>query len=110
MTTPRLLIELSVSTAAPPSSPRVEALVQRPQRHQVELGVFALDHRAPADRSVREIDAVVAGLHLTMLDAKVRSNAETGGRPTIDPRILLTLWVYGTTQGEVEASKIARRT
>jgi transposase len=110
MTTPRLLIDLGDSTAAPPASPRVDALVQRPQRHQVELGVFTLDNRVPVDHSVREIDAVIAGLDLTMLDAKIRSNAEAGGRPAIDPRILLTLWVYGTTQGEVEASEIARRT
>jgi transposase len=110
MTTPRFLIDVGDSTAAPPMSPRVDALVQRPQRHQVELGVFTLDNRVPADHSVREIDAVIAGLDLTRLDSTIRSNAEAGGRPAIDPRILLTLWVYGTTQGEVEASEIARRT
>lgn len=72
--------------------------------------MFTLDNRVPTDHSVREIEAVIAGLDLTSLDAKIRSNAEAGGRPAIDPRILLTLWVYGTTQGEVEASEIARRT
>lgn len=93
---------------ATPVSPRVDALVQRPQRHQVELGMFTLDNRVPADHSVREIEAVIAGLDLTMLEARIRANAEAGGRPAIDPRILLTLWVYGTTLGEVEASTIAR--
>jgi hypothetical protein len=110
MTTSRLLIDLGDSTPALPVSPRVDALLQRPHRHQVELGVFTLDNRVPADHSVREIDAVIAGLDLTALDATIRSNAEAGGRPAIDPRILLTLWVYGSTQGEVEASEIARRT
>jgi transposase len=109
MTTQPLLIDPGASTVAAPSSPPVDALVQRPQRHQVELGVFTLDNRVPVDHPVRGIEAVIAELDLTMLDAKVRSNAEVGGRPAVDPRILLTLWVYGSTQGEVEASEIARR-
>lgn len=109
MTTQPLLIDPGASTVAAPSSPRVDALVQRPQRHQVELGVFTLDNRVPVDHAVRGVEAVIAGFDLTMLDAKVRSNEEVGGRPAVDPRILLTLWVYGSTQGEVEASEIARR-
>lgn len=72
--------------------------------------MFTLDDRVPRDHSVRGVEAVIASLDLTTLDARVRSNAEDGGRPAIDPRILLTLWVYGSTQGEIEASEIARRT
>lgn len=76
----------------------------------MEMGVFPLDNRVPRDHSVRDIEAVIAGLDLTALDARVRANVEDGGRPAIDPRILLVLWVYATTQGEVHASEIARRT
>lgn len=110
MNTQGLLIDLGVSVAAGPVSPRNDALVQRPQRHQIEMGMFTLDDRVPRDHSVREIEAVITALDLTILDAKVRANAEVGGRPAIDPRILLTLWVYSSTQGEIEASEIARRT
>lgn len=69
-----------------PASPRVDALVQRPQRHQIELGVFTLDDRVPCDHSVREAEAVIMGLDLTSLDARIRANAEAGGRPAMDPR------------------------
>ena len=104
------LIDVGAPTAAPAApSPRVDALVQRPQRHQTEMAVFTLDDRVPADHPVRAIEAVIAGLDLTALEARIRANAQDGGRPAIDPRILLTLWVYGTTQGEVHASEIARR-
>ena len=109
MTAQDSLLDSGAPVMATPASPRVDALVQRPQRHQIELGVFTLDDRVPRDHSVREIEAVILGLDLTSLDARVRANAEAGGRPAIDPRILLTLWVYATTQGEVQASEIARR-
>ncbi len=70
---------------------------------------FTLDDRIPHDHAVRAIEAVVCALDLSELDARIRANEEQGGRPAIDPRILLTLWVYGTTQGEAHASEIARR-
>lgn len=71
---------------------------------------FTLDDRVPLDHAVRAIEAVICALDLKALDARIGSNEERGGRPAIDPRILLTLWVYGTTQGEAHASEIARRT
>lgn len=104
------LIDLGAPSATPgPASPRVDALVQRAERHQVEMAMFTLDDRVPRDHAVRDIEALIAGLDLTVLEARIRANVEDGGRPAIDPRILLVLWVYGTTQGEVHASEIARR-
>lgn len=99
----------AATVAAAPASPRVDALVQRPQRQQIELGVLTLDDRVPRDHPVRAVEAVITSLDLTALDSRVRSNVERGGRPAIDPRILLVLWVYGTMQGEAHASDLARR-
>lgn len=110
MSTQGQLVDSGTPVEVAPPSPRVDALVQRPQRHQVEIGMFTLDDRVPHDHSVRGVEAVISSLDLTELMAKVRANAEEGGRPAIDPRILLTLWVYGSTRGEIEASEIARRT
>lgn len=105
------LIDMGAPTATTPSpSPRVDALVLRAQRHQIEMGMFTLDDRVPREHPVRDLIAVVETLDLSALEARIRANAEDGGRPAIDPRILLGLWVYGTTQGEVYASEIARRT
>lgn len=110
MTTQPALFELPEPQAAPATrAPRLDALVQRPQRHQTELAVFTLDDRVPLDHPVRAIEAVLAHLDLTALDARIRANADDGGRPAIDPRILLTLWVQGTTDGIVHASDLARR-
>lgn len=110
MTTQRSLFEPEApASPAPAPAPRLDALVQRPQRHQTELRVFTLDDRVPSEHPVRAIEAILVGLDLTALDARIGANAEVGGRPAIDPRILLTLWVYATTEGVVHASDVARR-
>jgi len=110
MTTQRPLFEPEAPTSpAATPAPRLDALVQRPQRHQTELRVFTLDDRVPNEHPVRAIEAILVGLDLTALDARIGANAEVGGRPAIDPRILLTLWVYATTDGVVHASDVARR-
>lgn len=104
------LFEVAAPSAAPTArSPRTDALVQRPQRHQAELRALTLDDRVPSDHPVRAIEAALAALDLRALDARIDANEVDGGRPAIDPRILLTLWVYGTSEGEVHASDIARR-
>jgi transposase len=73
------------------------------------LPVLTLDDRVPKDHPVRGVMSVIEGLDLKKLDARIAANGRQGGRPAIDPRILLGLWVYGTTQGESHASEIARR-
>lgn len=87
-----------------------DALVQRAARDQYEMPVMTLDDRVAKDHPVRAIEAVVYGLDLSLVEAKIESNAVTGGRPAVDPKILLTLWIWGVSQGESEASVIASRT
>lgn len=108
-TQPPLFDHDAPASPAPTPAPRLDALVQRPQRHQTELRVFTLDDRVPAEHAVRAIEQVVGQLDLTALDARIAANAEVGGRPAIDPRIPLTLWIYATTDGVVHASDLARR-
>lgn len=86
--------------------------IARPVRGQAELP-FArrtLDEQLPAAHPVRGLWSVIDSLDLSRLEARVRSNTRIGGRPAIDPRVLLTIWVYGTTQGEARAAELARRT
>ena len=44
---------------------------------------------------------------MTPFERTIASNVDTGGRPAVDPRILLALWVYATTKGETRAAEIA---
>lgn len=93
-------------------APQADALIARPVRDQVEMphAIGTLDQRLRADHPVRAIWDVIAQLDLTAFLLEVESNRRIGGRPAIDPRILLTLWVFATTQGEARAEEIARRT
>ena len=62
----------------------------------------------PADHEVRAIAAVVDQLDLRGLDADVRARGEIAGAPAIDPKILLGLWVYATSDGVGSGREIAR--
>jgi transposase len=85
------------------------ALVQRPVRNQFEMPIMTLDDRVASDHPVRAVAGVVEELDLSGLESKIDSNTTQGGRPAIDPCILVTLWIWAISQGVFEASEIARR-
>ena len=62
----------------------------------------------PADHEVRAIAAIVDKLDLRGLYADVRARGETAGAPATDPKILLGLWVYATSDGVGSGREIAR--
>jgi len=64
----------------------------------------------PEDHPARAIWAVVARLDLSALYAQIAARDEVAGAPAIDPRILLALWVYATSEGEGSAREIWRLT
>lgn len=100
----------SVRISAPRTEPLSNRLVQSPVRNQVAMPLSTLDDLVGKDHSVRAIAGIVESLDLRVLDARIASTRDVGGRPAIEPRVLLSLWIYGTSQGEAFASEIARRT
>ena len=62
-------------------------------------GRVDLDAALPADHAARAIVAVVDRLDLRALYAGVRARGETAGAAAIDPKILLALWIYATSDG-----------
>ena len=108
----RILFELGeqVALSAPRRTLARNALVQRAVRNQHELPVSTIDDRVAQDHPVRAIEAVVYGLDLGVVEGAIESNSIDGGRPAVDPKILLTLWIWAVSQGESLASEIARRT
>ena len=85
---PELPIERPVRTELAPN-----ALVRRPVRNQFEMPVMSIDERIAKDHPVRAIVAIVDGLDLRAIELEIDSNTVQGGRPAIDPRILLSLWI-----------------
>lgn len=91
--------------AANRGAPRVLAA----NRRQVELRPCDLEGLLPADHPARAIWAVVERLDLSRFYEAIEARAGQAGRPAIDPKILVTLWLYATSEGEGSAREIARR-
>lgn len=78
------------------------------ERQQVELRVFHLDGTIPGDHPVRAIWAFVEGVDLSGFYEDSKSVEGRAGRPAIDRRILLALWLYGTIEGVGSARGLDR--
>ena len=77
-------------------------------RAQLGWGRVDLDAALPQDHAARAILAVVERLDLRDLDGQVRARGETAGAPPIDPKILLGLWVYATSEGVGSGRELAQ--
>jgi transposase len=85
-----------------------QARVQRPERHQVELRASSLDEVLPDEHRARVIWDALEDLDLSTFYAPVGSREGSAGRPAIDPRILLALWLYGACEGVGSARELER--
>lgn len=81
-----------------------------PNRAQVELRPLDLESLLPADHAARAVWEFVESLDLSPLYEKVQSVEGAAGRPAIDPRIFLALWLYATLEGVGSARALERLT
>jgi len=72
------------------------------------LEVVALDMLVSEDHRARVVWAFVKQLELEELYGAIKARGEVGGRPAIDPRLLLALWLYGTLENVGSARLLAR--
>ncbi|MDR3619025.1 MAG: transposase, partial [Paludisphaera borealis] len=77
-------------------------------RGQVVYRALPLDALLPDDHLARVVWAYVEGLDLAPLDDAVGSIRGRAGRPAADPRLLLALWLYATSEGVGSARELAR--
>lgn len=68
-------------------------------REQLLLLPVNLEELIPADHPARVVWDYVQGLDLEPLYQEIRSVPNRPGRPAIDPKILLALWLYATIDG-----------
>ena len=88
------------------NSTRPKARYQRAERKQIELKPLALNQMIPEDDSARLVWAYVEGLDLSALYDRIKAVEGGAGRNPIDPKILLALWLYATTESVSSARKI----
>ena len=88
----------------PPEIPRFN----KPERMQVEWRPWSLDKLLPSDHRARIVWQYVNSLDLSPLHANVRAVEGKPGRNPVDPRILMTLWVFATIEAISSARQIER--
>jgi transposase len=84
--------------------PRLETA----NRTQIQLRPFDLESILPEDHRARAMWAVVEGLDLAGFYEPIKARDSRPGRSATDPKILLCLWLYGTSEGVGSARRLAR--
>jgi transposase len=106
------LLELPPALPPPsrpaPADPKADARLRRANRSQITWGRIDLDAQLPEVHPARAIGAVIERLDLSALYTQIEARGEVAGAPAIDPKILLALWVYATSEGEGSAREIGR--
>jgi transposase len=82
--------------------------VVQAQRSQIEWRSVDLDSLIDADHPARIVWAMVEKLDLTAFYAEIRARGAHPGRPATDPKVLLALWLYATTDGVGSARELER--
>ncbi|MDX2176182.1 MAG: IS1182 family transposase [Candidatus Sumerlaeia bacterium] len=77
-------------------------------RSQLELRPYDLDSLIAKDHRARLLWECLGDLDLSKFEETIESREGESGRPAIDPRILITLWLYATAEGVGSAREIAR--
>src|SRR4051794_17286606 len=77
-----------------------------PDRQQL-LSARTIDELLEPDHPARAAWAYVEGLDLTPLYDRIRARGCVAGRPAIDPRLLVALWLYATLSGFTSARELA---
>jgi transposase len=85
-----------------------KARLEKGDRYQVEMRTASLDEMIPAEHRVRVIWAMVELMDMSRFYARVKAIEGEAGRPAIDPRLLVGVWLYATQDKIGSARELAR--
>ncbi len=100
--------EASKDRAKPSSEGVGRPRLQCANREQIVFRAVALDDLVPVDHEVRAIWAYVEKMDLSGLYQSILAIEQRHGRPPIDPKILMALWLYATVEGIGSARELDR--
>jgi transposase len=109
----QLLFDIQVlENPKTPSSEHLPRLgrksIRGPTRDQVEFRVACIDDLLPAEHRARDVWEYVSSLDLSAFQSDIKIMEGNAGPRTADPRIFLTLWLFGMLEGIASARHIAR--
>ena len=76
-------------------------------REQMRMAIFDLEQMLPQEHQARAVWAYVERLDLSRFYNAIRSREGKAGRPAVDPRIYLALWIEAMLDGVGSSRKIA---
>lgn len=82
--------------------------LEQANRQQVEMRLASLDEMLPSDHRARIVWEVVQSYELSAFYARIEAVEGEAGRPAIDPRLLLAVWLYATLEGVGSARALDR--
>jgi transposase len=93
--------------STPTNADGFKVRVKTPQRGQVMMHLLSLEEMIREDHAVRNIWRYVCSLELSKFHREIQAVEGGPGRDTVDPRILLTLWLFATVEGISSARQLA---
>jgi transposase len=96
--------ELPIKPRLEKGKPRLEVA----NRQQVAMRMASLDELLPAEHRARLVWEMVQGLDLSEFYAEIEAVEGEAGRPAIDPRLLVAVWLYATLEGVGSARALER--
>src|SRR6266853_1450287 len=85
-----------------------EVRLREPNRKQLILQSVDYETLIDAEHPARAIWRVLEGLDLSRFCAPIKARENGPGRDATDPRMLLTLWLYGLSEGVNSARELER--
>ena len=82
--------------------------VLQPVRNQLDMFPGELDLLVAPDHPVRAVWKMVCGFDLSPFVERIKAREGEAGRPPIDPRILLALWVFAHFENVGSAYELER--
>lgn len=82
--------------------------IQTAERKQIQLRPYDLDSTLPEEHRARAIWAAVEQLDLRAFYEDIMARGSHPGRPAIDPKILVALWLFATSEGVGSARQLER--
>jgi transposase len=99
------LPEVQPAAGAAPET-RGKPRLETANRQQVEMRFAALDDLLPEDHRARLVWALVQDYDLSRFYGRIKAVEGDAGRPAIDPRLLIAVWLYATLEGVVSGREL----
>lgn len=88
--------------------PEGQVRLKRANRDQTLMSACVIDELIGIDHRARAFWHLLEQYGLTEFTAECRSRGSNAGRPRIDPRVMICLWLYATSEGVGSARRLAQ--